>query len=197
MTTPAPPTTFADPSEFTPIGAEYEAAEILAALSWATSEIIGYTDNEFSYVEDDVEVLTPGRGEAQLRHWPVVNVTLVEGLLPSGNGMAWTPLPNYHFTPTGYLYNTSGLPGTTWGTGATWPWLPGSLRVTYSHGYQTIPRRVRDVCCRLAQQYLENPELAMQSRVGDTERRFSGSAGVTISPSDRFILDRYSDVGVS
>jgi hypothetical protein len=112
--------------------------------------------------------------------------------------MTWTAITNYAFVPeTGLVYNTTGLPGTSWHPGPSWPWLPGSLRVTYDHGYTAAPQPLRDVCIRLAQQYLDNPTLAMNSRVGEVEARYSGSSGLVMTHHDKAILDRYCDVGVS
>jgi hypothetical protein len=178
----------------------YDSAAVDGALAWASSVIEGYCNRNFNLVTGEVVILDPYRGSAILPDFPVVAVTSVEAFLPdvSGPNMSWVTLTNFGWTPhTGFLYDTTGLPGTTWSGGPSWPWLPGSLRVTYTHGYATVPQPVKDVCVRLAQQYLENTGMMVQRRVGDMEARYSGSAGVDISPIDRNILDGYSDVGVS
>lgn len=189
--------TFAQPSDL--IVNAYDPAAVTGALEWATSFIAGYCDQVFSLVTGDVVTLNPQGGSALLPECPVVQVSLVEGWLPnlSGAGMAWTPLTNYQYTSAGLIYDTTGLPGVSWGLGPSWPWLPGSLRVTYDHGYAAIPQPIVSVCARLATQYLENPGQMMQRRVGDEEARFNGSAGVSLNAMDRAILDRYVDVGVS
>jgi hypothetical protein len=192
-------TNLAEAGDFTPIGGEYDDDVIERALSWASSAIVSYCGRTFDLVTDDIELSDPYFGSGLLGHIPVVEISLVEAYLPSGNGMAWTTLTNYGFNAkTGLIYDTTGLPGTTFSTGAfTWPWLPQSLRVTYTHGFAAVPQEIVDACCRLAQQYLENPALVMQRRVGDIDQRFSGSRGVDMSNLDRSILDRYVIVSIA
>lgn len=182
------------------VESSYDSGAIDGALSWATSFITGYCNRDFDLVTGDTVVVTPQSGSAQLPDYPVLAVSAVAGYLPDplGSGMTWVTLTNFAFVPdTGLIYDTTGLPGTTWTTGYSWPWLPGSLRVTFDHGYSTVPQPLVDVCARLAQQYLENPVGLMQRRVGDEEARFSGSAGVKLNDFDRVILDQYSNVGVA
>lgn len=176
----------------------YDSAKIEGALSWATSVIEGYCDRKLDLVTGDVVTITPRAGGGTLPNYPVVAVTLVEGYLPSDTGMAWRPITNYWLVAdVGELYDTAGLPGSTWDGSRSWPWIPGSLRVTYDHGYSPVPNDLRDVCARLAGQYLENPRLMIERRVGDMEARFSGSAGVLFGDMDRAVLDKYADVGVA
>ena len=178
----------------------YDAAAVDGAISWASSVIAGYCNRDFDLVTGDIVFIDPFRGSALLPEFPVVNVSAVSALLPSltGGGMVWTALTNFAWVAgNGLLYDTTGLPGTTWTTGYSWPWLPGSLQVTYDHGYAVTPQPLVDVCVRLAQQYLENPAMMVQRRVGDMEARFSGSAGPQLSAMDRAVLDRYVNVGVS
>lgn len=187
---------------FTPIAAVYDDASVVRALSWAQSFVQGYCDQTFDLVTGDVVTIDPvSYRSAMLPQYPVVNVSKVEGLLPpaagsSSTGFAWTTLSNYRWSSdTGLIYDTTGEPGVSW-AGASWPWVKRGLRVTYDHGYATVPQGLVDVSCRVAQQYLENPTLQMVRRVGDTESRFSGSSGVVVNILDRAILDRYVDLGV-
>ena len=114
-------------------------------------------------------------------------------------GLFWQQLFNYAFMPkSGLLYDTTGEPGTYWQSNLlSWPTVKGGLRVTYDYGYQVIPQGLIDVSCRLAQQYLENPALMMQRRIGDSEARFSGSGGLVLNQLDERILDRFTDVGLA
>lgn len=178
----------------------YGDDEVEAALDWATSAIEGYTGRTFDLVEGDVAVVDPHMGGALLPCFPVVQVSDVSAWLPdpNGSGMTWQSLTNFAVVnDTGLLYDTTNLVGARWHPpGPTWPWLPGSLRVTYDHGFAEVPRALRDVCIRLAQQYLDNPTVVMHTRVGEVESRFSGSSGLVFSHHDKAILDRFCDVGV-
>lgn len=185
---------------FTPIAAVYDNASVTRALSWAQSEITSYCNQTFDLVTGDTVFISPQRYRtAMLPQVPVANVSAVQALLPSttGGGMAWTTLTNYRFVAeTGILYDTTGEPGSTWNLGLSWPTLPNSLKVTYDHGYATIPQPLIDVGCRLTQAYLENPSSVMQRRTGDTEYRYAGSKGVLLNELDTRILDRYTDIGI-
>lgn len=193
-------TTLAGSSDLVADGDSYTADQIAGALTWATSVISGYCHRNFDLVTDETVVLTPQRKQALLPEYPVINVSAVLGYMPSHDTglMAWVTLTNYFWSPNdGLLYDTTGLPGTVWMHGHSWPWLPGSLKVTYDHGYATVPQDLKDVCVRLAQQYLSNPDLMIERRVGDMEGRFSGSAGATFTDMDKAVLGRYCNVGVS
>jgi hypothetical protein len=110
--------------------------------------------------------------------------------------MVWTPLTNFAFvSDTGLIYDTTGEPGVAQSFGPTWPWLPGSLQVTYSHGYATVPTAIINAACRFAQQYLENPALLLQRDVDGIHDRFAGNTGgvgIVINAFDERILDRYT-----
>ena len=189
-------------SAFTPIAAVYDTPSVTQALSWAQSLVENFCNQTFDVVSSDNAYLDPmPRGTAMLPKVPVTNVVLVQGLLPPSpgvySGLAWKTLTNYRYvSDTGLIYNTTGEPGVTWFDGPSWPWLPGSLWVTYDHGYSTVPNDLINVACRLAQQYLENPTLQLQRRVGDIEDRYAGSVGVVITDLDRRIMSRYTYIGI-
>lgn len=184
---------------YAPLAGSQDPAKVTQALSWAESFITEYCDRTFDLVTGDIELVDPISGTGLLKHLPIVQVTLVEGLLPTSEGMTWTTLTNYGLVKaTGLVYNTTGLPGTTWtiNTCGTWPTLPEGLRVTYDHGFQTIPKQLVDVGVRLTAQAIANPSLMVQKKVGDVEARFSGSAGVLLNQLDKSILDRYAMPGI-
>jgi hypothetical protein len=190
---------------FTPIAAVYDNASTTRGLTWAQSFVEAYCNQTFDMVTGDVVFLDPRPYRtALLPGVPVANISSVQGLLPPqtsvpNTGYVWKTLTNYNFvSATGFLYDTTGEAGTysTW-LGASGPWLPGSLQVTYDHGYAVVPQPLIDVACRLAQQYLENPTLMMQRRVGDSEQRYAGSKGMTLNQLDEIVLARYTDVGIA
>jgi hypothetical protein len=128
------------------------------------------------------------------------------GIPPSG--LVFTPIANYRFvSETGLIYDTTGEPGVVGNfTGAvanfgpSWPNLPGSLKVTYDHGYPTVPSGLINAACRFAQQYLENPALLLQRDVGSFMERYAGNTGgvgIVINVLDQRILDRYTLVSIA
>jgi hypothetical protein len=190
-------------TSFTPIAAVYDDPSVAQALSLAQSAVVNYCNQTFDLITSDVVYLDPKpRRTALLPQVPVANIDSVMGLLPPSSstesGLTWTTLTNYRFvSDTGLLYDTTGEPGVIWPIGPSWPWLPGSLQVTYDHGWSTVPQDVVNVACGLAQQYLENPVWQLQRRVGDIEDRFAGSIGVVIPDMAKRILDRYTDIGIA
>ena len=186
---------------FAPIGATYDAGSVTVALTWAQSFIEAYCQRIFD-VTTLTEFVDPdySRHQALLDHAPVVEISSILAYLPAQTGgMAWVPVVNYNLVKeTGLLYDTSLLPGVQiLPSGPTWPWLPASLQVTYTYGYDPVPQGLVDVACRISQQYLENPAQLMQRRIGDVEARFSGHEGVSLSALDQMILDRHSWVGLA
>jgi hypothetical protein len=174
---------------------------VTAAQSWAQSFIESYCNRTFDLVENQTVLVDPHFGKALLPFTPVVSVSQVQGFIPDPTTgmMAFVTLTNFIVdNDTGLIYNSSGLPGVVNTVGRiTWPWLPESLQVTYSHGFSKVPQQLVDVSVRLALQYLENPSLLMLRRVGDIEYRYSGSAGLVVNDLDRRILDRFSVVSVA
>lgn len=193
---------------FTPIGGVYDAPSITQALSWAQTFVEEYCnrgENGFDLVTNETVFVDPRPyRQALLPAIPVANVTAVQGLLPSttGSGMTWQSLTNFAFvSDTGLIYDTTGEPGVSSSFGPSWPWLPGSLQVTYDHGFTTVPKGLINAACRFAQQYLENPTLLLQREVGSqfSERYAgnSGGVGIVINQFDERILDRYTLVSVA
>jgi|SRR6185503_18632782 len=190
---------------FTPIAAVYDGASITQALSWAQSFVEDYTSrgpNGFDLITGDVVRCDPmPHKRAMLPYAPVVNITTVEGWLPSTNGMAWTALTNYDYDAgTGRIWDTTGLPGTTMSFGPSWPCTAQGLRVTYDHGYATVPQDLINCACRFAQQYLENPTLMLQRGVGQINDRFAGNTGgvgIVINEFDKHIMDKYAFVTIA
>lgn len=192
---------------FTPISAVYDEPSIALALSWAQGFIEEYCnrgENGFDVVTDEIVFVDPKPyRQALLPSIPVTAISQVQGLLPSqtAGGMAWTTLANFAFvSDTGLIYDTTGEPGVSAGFGPTWPWLPGSLKVTYTHGYATVPKSLINAACRFAQQYLENPALLLQREVGSFNQRYAGNTGgvgVVINAFDERVLDRYTLIGIA
>jgi hypothetical protein len=192
---------------FTPIGAVYDDASVTQALSWAESFVTEYCnrgENGFDVTTGAVAFIDPmPHGRALIPNIPVTNVESVQALLPSttSDAMVWTTLTNWAFVgDTGLLYNTTGEPGTTWSLGPQWPWLPGSLQVTFDYGYSTVPQALINAAARFAQQYLENPALLLQREVGSFSERYagnSGGVGIVIDAFDERIMDRYTLVSVA
>ncbi len=76
---------------------------------------------------------------------PVTGVTLVEQL----SGEAYVPVDS-----TEYDWSADGILSRWW---SYWPCRFQGVRVTYSHGYDVLPRDVAGVCLSLAKRLYDNP----------------------------------------
>lgn len=187
------------------VGAHTED-EVQLALDWAADSIESYCERKFAYNPSDTVNITPhrgdgGKGQARLYNPPVWNVTSVMAEMRGDCGLEWVQLIHYQWTQDGLLYDTSpyyGYNGVTgqdfWSGGPTgqwtnqpaWPFLPGSLQVTYSHGYilpgndpvegvPNLPDGIKNAVIRGAAVFLENPQLATDLRVGEISYKWDSS----------------------
>lgn len=154
----------------------WPTADVDAALSWAGNAVEAYCERDFSYKADDVVLVDPFpvRRSAQLPNPPVVSVSTVEAYMRDANGqMAWQELVNWAWTAEGLLYDTTGQPGTQISEVPSWPALPKSLRVTYTHGFNDVPQDLIDAVVKAAANYLANPFNMIQRRAGDVSYQWS------------------------
>lgn len=183
--------------------------EVQLALDWAADSIESYCERKFAYKSETVAI-TPYRGDggkaqALLPDPPVQNVSTVLAWMPINGSLQWTELQHYGWTVEGLIYDTSkyygyhGVTGSSFWSGDTpygypnvpsWPILPRSLQVSYSHGFALpegdapenapkLPRGVVNAVIRGAAMYLENPAGASEGRIGEITNRFdpTGPAG--------------------
>ena len=127
---------------------------------------------------------------------PVWNVSTVLAGHPdcSGDGLQWVELQHYQWTEDGLIYK--GRPGGStadryfgnfgYDTVPSWPTLPRSLQVSYSHGFvlpgdepvegvPNLPNGIKNVVIRGAAVFLENPQLATDLRIGEIGYKFDPS----------------------
>lgn len=171
----------------------------------ASSVVRDYCGQQFDYVADDVVTIDPRPNRtAQLPQMPVAAVSAVQAFMPDGNGTwGWVDLTypgDYGWTERGLMWDATRItPAIVSGqarSAYTWPWLPASLKVTYTHGYQQIPMDLQQITARLAAAYAANPSMLQSKKVGEVSRVY-GAAGVEIlRPEERKILDRYTVIDV-
>lgn len=171
----------------------------LDPYEYASDLVRGYTGLSFTAVAGDTVILDPRPdGTVQLPQVPVTAVTAADGWMPGPDGVwDWQPLA-YRWIPRGLLYNTAHLDAA--GTARpepSWPWVPGSLRITYNHGFASVPTEIQDVVTRLAGQIAANPYWVQSRKVGEVSAVFGTNGALGLRDSDRAILDRYAVSEVS
>jgi hypothetical protein len=167
-------------------------ADVTAALSWAAGAVEAYCERDFSYRANDVVLVDPFpvRRSAQLPNPPVHSISTVEAYMRDANGQVnWQTLVNWAWTAEGLVYDTTGQPGTQISEVPSWPALPKSLRITYTHGFMDVPQPVVDAVVKAASNYLNNPFQMTQRRVGDVSYQWSDRGGESLL--DTALLGKY------
>jgi hypothetical protein len=112
---------------------------------------------------------------------PITAVTLVETF----DGTTWTTADPLTYTVSKRLGIISALP---W-TGVTWPYLPESWRVTYTHGFAMLPTAILGVVLGVAARAW-NPAGVASETFGPHTVKYQMEAG-GFSPIETKALARY------
>lgn len=134
----------------------------------ASGMIRTYLGQIVTLVEDDVEYVDPVNGFfASLEQLPVVSVSQVE--VSSDGGLTWAVAP-----PSSYkVSRRTGTIATRSGTVVRWPSDEESWRVTYTHGFESVPPELVGVCCGLAARYYSTPIAVDMERVGQRQVKYN------------------------
>ena len=155
---------------------------IQTALEIASAQIRNGR-REFSPVTNDLVTVDSYGGATLLlprNRLPVTVVTLVEQL--SGDAYVTVDASEYDWSADGYLRRY-------W---SCWTDRPQGVRVTYSHGYDVLPRDVAGVCLSLAGRIYTNPDnSSIQSeQLGDHHVTYTGATG-GLSTEEENVMRQY------
>lgn len=178
------------------------AGQALDPYELASDIVRGYCGRTFDYVENDVVFLDPRPDRtAQLPESPVISISEVQAYMPYSGVWGWQTLAypgGYDWVERGLIWDAAVIrPPITPGDQAgwpqpTWPWLPGKLQVTYTHGFEVIPDEITAIVLRLAAQIASNPLFLQSKKVGEDGYVYGTfPGGVTLRDTDKAILDRY------
>jgi hypothetical protein len=148
---------------------------------------------------------SPYIGQALLPNPPVSDISQIQAWLPmvSGGSMGWVTLTNYAFAEDGLVWDTSGMPGVAMSDGGpvpSWPRMPRSLQITYTHGFvlpgdsgtgPSLPDGVVSAVIGLTSFYLDNPSGAIESRVGEITNKYSEGSSGAAGWLDEKLLGKY------
>lgn len=162
-------------------------------LRMASSVIRGYVEQQLDYLEDD-EITLPGQplnfflGERRKRLFlPQLPVVAVTSVVVDGTPLLYAyPTFEYQWSSYGVLERVYG-----W-----WPNTPGSIVVTYTHGYPEIPSELTAVCAAMAGRVWDNPTGVKSETIDDyavtQALPLSGvPIGMSVSEAEATILDAY------
>lgn len=165
------------------IAADDPAAIFL--LGVASGMIRRSLDQVITWVPGDVEYVDPVNGSfAALKELPVLSVDQVE--ISNDGGLTWMAVP-----PSAYkVSRRTGTIQARPGTGVRWPADEESWRVTYGHGFVTVPPELAGVCCGLTARYYSTPIAVEMERVGQRQVKYNiESAG--FSALESMVLGAY------
>lgn len=136
-------------------------------LSIASGMVRDYLQQEITQVVDDIVYCDPVGGSfVALDELPVGSVSLVE--TTADGGATWTTAD-----PTTYTVSRrTGLIFAKPYTGVCWPGDPESWRVTYTHGYATVPDTIKGICLSVAARGFSIPVGVDSERVGQRQVKY-------------------------
>jgi hypothetical protein len=175
---------------------EAELARAEALLDDASAMIRAYTGQAFDKVTGDVAVLRVQSGTVRLPQRPVTAVTSVVAI--GGAGMPDVAVIDYVFDGIDQIRIGEGtfiinLPAIWWDDDG----YPGTFRITYDHGYDTVPADVVTIVCRMVLRPITAPTLAggvTSETIGSYSYRLDNpdvGLGAVLSKDDRTALARY------
>jgi hypothetical protein len=155
-----------------------------ALLADASAAVRNYTRQDFTVATDTAYL------EPTYEQWlflPQRPVTAVSAVVIGGATLAaswWT-------LQSDALFRSDGWAG--YFPGQSTPWRqPGTIAVTYTHGYATIPDDIVSIVCKLAQAKWSNPQGFKTAAAGAVSISLDGSATAgSFDDGDRAILDVY------
>jgi hypothetical protein len=152
-------------------------------LMIASGMVRDFLEQELSPVTNEVVLLDPINSYyVLLPELPVTSVTLLETF----DGTVWTTQPTTVYTVSKRLGMIAAVPL----TGVTWPYNPESWRVTYSHGFASIPDSLVGVVLGVAARTYATPAGAESERIGGYQVKYQMQAD-GFSPLEKAALSRY------
>lgn len=157
----------------------------LLILQIASGMVQDAIQQNISAVNNDAILVDPIDGAyALLPELPVTAVTLVE--ISSDNGATWTTVPATNYTVSLKQGIVSAVPNCS----TSYPSTPGSWRITYSHGFATVPDAILGVVLGVAARTYSAPAGVDSERIGGYQVKYQMLAD-GLSPIEKSSLNRY------
>lgn len=160
-------------------------------LSIASGMVRDYLHQALDSVLADVVVLDPINGAyVVLPELPVTGFNQLE--LLDEDGVTWNVADPTTYTVSTRLGMIAGQPG----CGVFWPSLPGTWRVTYSHGFATLPDSLLGVVLGVAARACNSPAAIDLERIGAYQVKYAVEAD-GFSAIELSTLNSYRDTLIS
>lgn len=154
----------------------------LLMLDIASGMVRDYLQQLLDPTVNDVAVLDPIAGAVFLPEFPVTSVSLVETF----DGTVW----NIMDAATYSVSTRMGIVSVASVSVVSWPYTMGSWRVTYSHGYNTIPMSIVGVVLGVAARAYSTPPGVDLERIGGYQVKYTMEAD-GFTPIEQKALNRY------
>lgn len=162
-------------------------------LEAASGLVTEYLEQQLTQTLADVVVLDPINGAyVFLPERPVTAVTLLEILDSTQSPPVWTTADPSTYEVSLRLGAIAGLPG----CGVYWPSAPGTWRVTYDHGYETIPSSLVSVVLGVAARAYSSPASIEQERLGGYQVKYAVEAS-GFSALELVALNKHKETTIS
>lgn len=176
--------TVADLNNFSQLGLDPADTSAAYLLKVASGMIRRYLDQDITAKAADIELCDPVNGQmVLLKQLPVTAVSLVE---TSTDGVTWTTVDPSNYTVS---KRTGVVAAKPW-TGIQWGSDPESWRITYDHGYATVPDELNGVCCSIASRFYATPAGIDMERTGQRQVKYNLEAS-GFDPMERLMLSQF------
>lgn len=173
-----------------------EVSRVTGLLAVASSLIRSHTRQDFTQ-QQTVTTLRSVNATVKLPQRPVISVEDLQAILRDG---VLVGMPLWYFDGIDTIGGVAVADDVVINLPAWYAtWWTGSVRVTYTHGYATIPDDVMQVCAGMVYRMFNSPG---SGQVGITSERVyryyeyqladgANSGQIVLSASDKVILKRY------
>lgn len=172
------------------------------ALDLATDAIRALASTDLDEVTETVLLHGHASGSPTIilpDPYPITAVTLVELLDPDFT--TWRPLvyqQDWTWTETGILTRVMSASDVVNVPIVNWPSRPRSVRVTYQHGWATVPAPLIGVCLSIAARLFTNPTDLVDLNVdGFSERYRTNKDSADFTAAEERIIGAYREVVVA
>ena len=164
-------------------GTDPVAVQLLAQSS---AVIRRYLDMTVTQVSAGVELRTPRNGEVFLKEAPATAVSLLEVRDPWTGAWSTVPTTAYNVDLEEGII-ARGFINTT---GVRWPTDDKSWRVTYDHGFATVPDDIAGVCVGVAARFYSTPAGIDMERTGLRQVKYSLTTDA-FNDLEKIVLDGF------
>jgi hypothetical protein len=175
----------ADLNNFSQLALDPADTSAAYLLKVASGMIRRYLEQDITVTTNDVEYADPVSGRmVLLRQLPVTSVSLVE--TTTDGGVTWTTVAPANYT----VSKRQGVVAAKPWTGIQWGADPESWRITYTHGFATVPDELNGVCCSIASRFYATPAGIDMERTGQRQVKYNLEAG-GFTAMEKLVLDGF------